>query len=168
VQEGIDVAFRMGPMPDSSLTARKIGSSPRAVMGAAAYFERSSKPTMPGELALHQAILYPHNGMTDVWAFQRDGSEVSVTVKSRLRITAAEGIRAAILAGAGLTIASEWMFGPELADGTVQRALTEWQLPPIDLWAVYPAGRIATAKARTFVSFVENLLAEAAATRPLS
>jgi DNA-binding transcriptional LysR family regulator len=166
VQEGIDVALRMGLMPDSSLTARKIGSSPRAVMGAADYFARFGKPTMPGELALHQTILYPHNGMTDVWAFQRDGSEVSVTVKSRLHITAAEGIRAAVLAGAGLTVASEWMFGAELADGTVQRVLTEWQLPPIDLWAVYPAGRVATAKARTFVSFVENLLAEAVAATP--
>jgi DNA-binding transcriptional LysR family regulator len=164
VQEGIDVALRMGPMPDSSLTARKIGASPRAVMGTAAYFEQSGKPTIPGELALHQAVVYPNIGATDVWAFRRDGSEVAVTVKSRLRITAAEGVRAAILAGAGLTIASEWMFVPELADGTVQRALTEWELPPIDLWAVYPAGRAATAKARTFVSFVENLLAERATT----
>jgi DNA-binding transcriptional LysR family regulator len=86
------------------------------------------------------------------------------TVKSRLRITAAEGVRAAILAGAGLTIASEWMFVSELADGTVQRALTEWELSPIDLWAVYPAGRTATAKARTFVSFVEHLLTSAAGT----
>ena len=168
VQEGIDVALRMGTMPDSSLTARKIGSSPRSVMGAAAYFARSGKPTTPGELALHQTILYPHNGISDVWAFQRDGTEVSVTVKSRLRITAAEGIRAAILAGAGLTIASEWMFGPELADGTIERTLEEWRLPPVDLWAVYPAGRVATAKARAFVSFVENLLAEAPAPPPLS
>jgi DNA-binding transcriptional LysR family regulator len=133
-------------------------------MGTAAYFEQSGKPTIPGELALHQAVVYPNIGATDVWAFRRDGSEVAVTVKSRLRITAAEGVRAAILAGAGLTIASEWMFVPELADGTVQRALTEWELPPIDLWAVYPAGRVSTAKARTVVSFVENLLAKAAAT----
>jgi DNA-binding transcriptional LysR family regulator len=91
---------------------------------------------------------------------------VSVTVKSRMRITAAEGIRAAILAGAGLTLGSEWMFGPELADGTVQRALTDWRLPPVDLWAVYPAGRVATAKARTFVSFVESLLGDAAVPPP--
>jgi DNA-binding transcriptional LysR family regulator len=168
VQEGIDVALRMGPMPDSSLTAKKIGSSPRAVMGTAAYFEKSGKPTMPSELALHHAVIYSHRGGTDLWAFQRNGSEVSITVKSRLHITAAEGVRAAVLAGAGLTVASEWMFGPELADGTVQRALTEWQLPPIDLWAIYPAGRIATAKARTFVSFVENLLAEPIASPRLS
>jgi DNA-binding transcriptional LysR family regulator len=163
VQESIDVALRMGLMTDSGLTARKIGTSPRAVMGTAAYFERSGKPTVPGDLALHQAVVYPNIGATDVWAFRRDDSEVSVTVKSRLRITAAEGVRAAILAGAGLTIASEWMFVPELADGTVQRALTEWELPPVDLWAIYPSGRVATAKARAFVSFVENLLAEAAA-----
>jgi DNA-binding transcriptional LysR family regulator len=164
VQEGIDVALRMGPMSDSSLTARKIGTSPRAVMGSAAYFKQSGKPTMPGELALHQAVVYPNISATDVWAFRRDGSEVTVTVKSRLRITAAEGVRAAILAGAGLTIASDWMFVPELADGTVQRALAEWHLPPSELWAVYPAGRAATAKARAFVSFVENLLAEGAIT----
>jgi DNA-binding transcriptional LysR family regulator len=168
VQEGIDVALRMGSMPDSSLTAKKIGSGPRAVLGAAAYFERCGKPMLPGELALHQAIVYPHSGGSDVWAFRQEGSEVSVTVNSRLRITAAEGIRAAVLAGAGLTIASEWMFTPELADGTVQRALTEWQLPSIDLWAVYPAGRTATAKARTFVSFVEGLMAEAAASSRLA
>ena len=158
VQEGIDVALRMGAMPDSTLTARKIGASPRAVVGATSYFERAGKPTTPGELALHHAILYPHNNATDVWAFRRDGSEVTVTVKSRLRLTAAEGVRAAVLAGVGLTIASGYMFGAELADGTVERVLPEWELSPIELWAVYPAGRVATAKARTFVSFVENLL----------
>jgi DNA-binding transcriptional LysR family regulator len=168
VQEGIDVALCMGPMSDSSLTARKIGSSPRTVLGTSAYFEKFGMPMTPGELALHHAVIYSHPGGTDVWAFHRDGSEVSVTVKSRLHITAAEGIRAAVLAGAGITVASEWMFEAELADGTIQRALTGWQLPPIDLWAVYPAGRVATAKARTFVSFVENLLAEGVPTLRLS
>ena len=168
VEEGIDVALCMGPMSDSSLTARKIGSSPRAVVGTPAYFEKHGKPTSPAELALHHAVIYSHRGGMDVWAFRRDGSEVSVTVKSRLHISAAEGIRAAVLAGAGITAASEWMFQAELADGTIQRALTEWQLPPIDLWAVYPAGRVATAKAKTFVSFVENILAEAVATPRLS
>jgi DNA-binding transcriptional LysR family regulator len=164
VQEGIDVALRMGPMSDSSLTARKIGTSPRAVMGSAAYFKKSGTPMVPGDLALHQAVVYPNIGATDVWTFRRDGSEVSVTVKSRLRITAAEGVRAAIIAGAGLTIASEWMFEAELADGTVHRALTEWELPPVDLWAIYPGGRVATAKAKAFVTFVEDLLGGAAAT----
>lgn len=58
-----------------------------------------------------------------------------------------------------------WLFfvrNGELADSTFQRALTEWELPPVDLWPVYPAGPVATAKAKAFVSFVENLLAETA------
>lgn len=159
VQEGIDVGLRMGVLPDSSLTARKIATNPRAVIGAAAYFQRFGMPSTPAELVLHDAVVYPHNGGSDVWSFQRGGAEESVAVKSRLRITAAEGIRAAVLAGAGLTIASEWMFAPELEDGTVQRALTDWRLPGVDLWAVFPAGRAATAKARTFVAFVETLMA---------
>jgi DNA-binding transcriptional LysR family regulator len=162
VQEGVDVALRMGTMPDSSLTARKIASSPRAVLASAEYFERRGKPKTPSELALHQVIVYPHSGGGAVWTFRQNGSEVSVTVNSRLKITAAEGVRAAVLAGGGLTIASEWMFTPELADGAVERALTDWRLPTIDLWAVYPAGRVSTAKARMFVSFVESLMAEAA------
>jgi DNA-binding transcriptional LysR family regulator len=168
VQEGIDVALRMGTQVDSSLTARKLGSSPRAVFATAEYFAKYGKPTMPSDLALHHALVYSHAGGTDLWTFRRDGSEVLVKVNSRLRITAAEGIRAAMLAGAGLTIASEWMFVSELADGSVERALTDWVLPPIDLWAVYPAGRVATAKARTFISFVESLLAEAATVPTLS
>ncbi len=55
----------------------------------------------------------------------------------------------------GLAIASAWMFGPELASGAVKKVLTDWSLPAIDLWAVYPAGRMPSAKARAFAAFVE-------------
>ena len=67
-------------------------------------------------------------------------------------------MRAAVLADMGLAIASEWMFGPELENGSVRRVLEEWVLPPMDLWAVFPTGRMASAKARAFVAFVENVL----------
>ena len=66
------------------------------------------------------------------------------------RASAAEGIRAAVLAHMGLTIASDWMFAPELANGRVSRLLEDWSLPDIDLWAVFPTGRLVTAKARLF------------------
>ena len=75
-----------------------------------------------------------------------------------MRITAAEGVRALVLADAGLAIVSDWMFAPEIADGTVKTVLAGWELPPIHLWAVFPAGRSATTKARTFVSFVEEVM----------
>jgi DNA-binding transcriptional LysR family regulator len=73
-----------------------------------------------------------------------------------LRVTAAEGVRAAVLADIGLTIASEWMFSPELRSGAVRAVLLEWSLPALDLWAVLPTGRAAPAKARAFVDFFER------------
>jgi DNA-binding transcriptional LysR family regulator len=160
VQEGIDVALRMGRLPDSSLTARCIGRSKRVVVGTPAYFAAAGEPATPADLIAHQAIIYTQaGGGGDVWAFRQGTSETAVTVKGRLRLTAAEGVRAAVLVGAGIALASEWMFAPELADGTVKAVLTDWELSPIELWAVFPAGRVATMKARTFVSFVEQALA---------
>jgi DNA-binding transcriptional LysR family regulator len=96
----------------------------------------------------------------DAWAFgHADGTEVAVTVSGRVRVSAAEGMRAAVLADLGLAVASEWMFAPELADGSVQAVLTDWTLPGVDVWAVFPSGRMATTKARAFVAFVESLFA---------
>ena len=76
----------------------------------------------------------------------------------RVRCSAAEGVRAAVLAHLGLTVASDWMFAPELADGRVVRVLEDWALPDIDLWAVFPTGRLATAKARLFAAFVKEVM----------
>jgi DNA-binding transcriptional LysR family regulator len=59
----------------------------------------------------------------------------------------------------GLAVASAWMFAPELRQGAVQAVLQDWTLPPVDLWAVFPAGRLASAKARAFAAFVEQVLA---------
>ena len=155
VQEGIDVALRMGKLMDSMMTARRIARCKRFVLGTPSYFERAGTPSSPSELSEHQAVVYLQ-GEGSVWSFQRGGSELAVTVQSRLRVTAAEGVRAAVLADLGLTIASEWMFSPELKSGAVRAVLLEWTLPALDLWAVLPTGRAATAKARAFVDFFER------------
>jgi DNA-binding transcriptional LysR family regulator len=155
VQEGIDVALRMGKMMDSTLTARRIARCKRLVLGTPAYFDRAGTPSTPSELSKHQTVVYLQ-GEGSVWSFQRDSSELAVTVQSRLRVTAAEGVRAAVLADVGLAVASEWMFSPELRSGAVRAVLLEWSLPAMDLWAVLPTGRAATAKARAFVDFFER------------
>jgi DNA-binding transcriptional LysR family regulator len=155
VQEGIDVALRMGKLMDSTLTARRIARCKRLVLGTPAYFERAGTPCTPSELSMHQAVVYLQ-GEGSVWSFQRASSELAVTVQSRLRVTAAEGVRAAVLADVGLTIASEWMFSPEIRSGAVRAVLSEWSLPALDLWAVLPTGRAATAKARAFLDFFER------------
>jgi DNA-binding transcriptional LysR family regulator len=105
-------------------------------------------------------VIYTRRGAA--CTFRRNGAEITVTLKGRLRVTAAEGVRAAVLANAGIAIASEWMFAPEIADGTVKAVLRDWELPAIDLWAVYPAGRSATTKARTFTGFVQEVMHQAA------
>src|SRR6267378_8588386 len=93
VQEGIDVALRMGKMMDSTLPARRIARCKRLVLGTPAYFDRAGTPSTPSELSKHQAVVYLQEG--SVWSFRRDASELAVTVQSRLRVTAAEGVRAA-------------------------------------------------------------------------
>ncbi len=158
VQEGIDVALRMGQLADSTLTARRIASTRHVVVGTARYFERAGEPKAPGDLIAHEAVIYAQRGGGAVWTFRRGGAELAVTARGRLHVTAAEGVRAAVLANAGIAIASEWMFAPELADGTVKAVLEDWELPALDLWAVFPAGRTATTKARTFTSFVEEVM----------
>jgi len=158
VQEGIDVALRMGQLSDSSLTAKRIASGRHVVVGTPAYFERTGKPTAPGDLAAHQAVIYDQEAGGQDWTFQRDDAEIAVILKGRLRVSAAEGVRAAVLANAGIAVASEWMFSPEIADRTVQMVLQDWELPRIDLWAVFPAGRTATTKARTFTLFVQEVM----------
>jgi DNA-binding transcriptional LysR family regulator len=75
-------------------------------------------------------------------------------------------VRAAVCADLGVAIASAWMFAPELASGEVTAILADWDLAPIDLWAVYPSGRLASAKARAFTAFVEELMQAQGAPTP--
>lgn len=96
VQEGIDVALRMGQLSDSSLTAKRIASGRHVVVGTPAYFERTGKPTAPGDLAAHQAVIYDQEAGGQDWTFQRDDAEIAVILKGRLRVSAAEGVRAAV------------------------------------------------------------------------
>lgn len=158
-ENGIDVALRMGNLADSAMTARKIAVGRRLVVGTPAYFEEHGTPGSPAELLGHQAIVYDRAGGGESWSFKRGDAEVAVAVSGRLRVSAAEGVKAAVLANMGLAIASEWMFAPEVADGTVRAVLKDWTLEPLDLWAVFPSGRKASAKARAFVEFVESIMA---------
>ena len=159
IEEGIDIGLRFGPLPDSSLTVRKVATSRRLVLGAPAYFARNNIPITPNQLSGHAAVIYTQDrGGSDNWCFRRGGSEVPVSISGRLRVNSSEGLRAAVLGGMGLAITPEWMFAPELASGTVRTVLAEWNLPPSELWAVFPTGRMVNAKARAFAAFVETEL----------
>jgi len=154
--EGIDVSLRMGNLADSASVARKLATTRRSVLATRAYLERVPAPRVPADLARHETLVLSQ--LDNVWTFTRASTAVSVMVQGRVRFNAAEGIRAAVLADMGLAIASDWMFAPELAAGSVVRVLEKWTLPDIALWAVFPTGRLASAKARAFADFVEEIM----------
>jgi DNA-binding transcriptional LysR family regulator len=158
VEEGIDVAFRSGTLANSSLVARKIGEARRLVVATPRYFEKHGEPKSPGELMSHQTVVYTPDGGGTTWIFRQGSAETSVVVGGRVRVTAAEGLREAIFAHLGLAISSEWNFAPELAAGIVRPVLLDWDLPPLELRAVFPTGRMASAKTREFVAFVESCI----------
>jgi DNA-binding transcriptional LysR family regulator len=155
VAEGIDMTLRMGELADSAAVARKIATGRRSVVATPTYLDRHGVPQVPADIAAHQAIVYSQLG--NGWTFRKAGAEASVAVSGRVRFTAAEGIRAAVMADMGLAVTSDWMFWPELQNGDVIRVLEDWHLPDIDLWAVFPTGRLASAKARAFADFVETI-----------
>src|SRR3984893_5026363 len=161
VNEGIDVSLRMGAMPDSNMTARRIAEGRRIVVVTPAYLQRHGTPTSPGDLVSHQAVIYTPGGGGEPWTswtFRKATAEVSVVLQGRLKVTAAEGVREAVNGDMGLAVSSEGNFSPELRFGKVVAILEDWALPPTNLSAVYPTGRLASTKARAFVSFVEQYM----------
>lgn len=158
IEENIDVALRLGNLADSTMTARKIGQARRGVMGTPAYFARHGVPATPADLARHRAVIYAQGGGGAVWTFRKGDATETVTLDDYVRSTAAEGVRAAVHAGLGLCVTTEGMFQPDIAEGRIQLVLQDWVLPGIDLWAAFPTGRRASAKARAFAGFVETEL----------
>jgi DNA-binding transcriptional LysR family regulator len=154
IEEGIDVAFRTGVLADSTMVARKIGQSRRLAIGTPSYFEKAGVPSTPAELADHQAVIFPHRSSGATWLFRRGAAEETITLNNRLQISAVEGVREAVFAGLGLCIAAEWAFRPELNNARVKQVLPTWSPPALDLWAIFPTGRRASAKARAFAAFI--------------
>jgi DNA-binding transcriptional LysR family regulator len=156
VEFGIDIGLRVGQLSYSTLTARKIAQCKRIVIGTPSYFNAAGVPRIPADLATHQVIIYeqPLGGPT--WTFRKGAAEASVSLGGRVHLNTTVGVRECVLAHLGLTIASEWMFAPELEAKMVKPVLVDWSLPPVETWAIFPAGRQASARARAFVSFMKS------------
>jgi DNA-binding transcriptional LysR family regulator len=158
VASGIDVALRMTPLRDLTLPARKIATCRRRVMATPTYLAEHGRPESPSELAEHQAVVYEQRLGGPTWVFRKGNVEASATMTGRVHVSAAEGVREAVLAGMGYAIASEWMFTAEIRSGSVVSVLDDWALPDVELFVVFPTGRRASAKARAFAVFMENEL----------
>ncbi len=159
VNEGVDVAFRFGALPDSTATARSLGVTRRLLIASPAYLKKAGVPETPGSLAKHAMIIGPADGGRS-WSFQRNGSVMSVRVDGRLAISANEGAVAAALAGLGIVSNVIWGCRAELASGTLVRVLADWQMEVVELNAVFPAGRATKSSARAFATHLLNTVCE--------
>ncbi|WJH38272.1 LysR family transcriptional regulator (plasmid) [Aliirhizobium terrae] len=155
IEQGIDLALRMGQLDDSGYVAKRIGRCRRVVVGTPSYLAKHAAPHKPEDLTEHSMVVFSQGEGGERFTFKGPKGSKSVSVKPRLRINATEGIRSAVLAGAGLSIATEWMFEAELESGAVHKVLSDWVLPDLDLWAVMPGGRRISPKIRAFVEFIE-------------
>ena len=123
IEQGIDVAVRLGALPDSSLVARKIGNSRRVLVANPSYFERlpGGGPPLdhPRDLAAHNCIVYTEVTTQNAWEFQgRSGEIVHVRVAGNLQTNSSEVIRAAALSGLGICHVPDWLLSEELASGS--------------------------------------------------
>lgn len=156
VEEGIDVAIRAGPLDDSSMVATHLAAGRRLVVAAPSFWARHPPVRTPADIAPLPFIAYGASACD--WRFTHGGAAERVSLTARLTVSALEGVREAVFAEIGFAILSDWSSRDALADGRIETRLDAYALPSIDLWAVYPAGRQPTARARAFAAHVEAVL----------
>lgn len=159
VEDGFDVAIRIGQLSDSALVARRIGSSPRVTVATPDYLARCGEPYHPDELKAHACIVYAFQRSPNPWLFATNGEPTELAVGGPLRTNDAENVRAAVLAGLGIAQAPRWLFSAELADGKVRELLPRYTPRPTPIHAVFPAERPTAPKVRAFVDFVADAFA---------
>jgi DNA-binding transcriptional LysR family regulator len=153
VVDGIDVAFRLGALADSSLVSRHISSAPRVIVAAPSYLRDAPPIETPEDLQAHTIVVGP--GVTaPLLDLQRAERRVTVPAEGRVTCAANEGATALACAGIGLTVSSIWGVARELSTGALVQVLCDWRLPPVELHAVFPPGRTPRPAARACADFL--------------
>lgn len=161
VEQGIDVTVRIGDLADSTLIARRIGTARRVLLASRDYLRKlpASVPPLrhPQDLLAHNCIVYTELATRNEWTFIAGpganaplDSMVNVQASGNLQTNSSEVIRAAIIAGMGLSYSPTWLFEPELASGEVQILLPDWHARPVPIHLVSPPQRRNSAKVRAF------------------
>lgn len=153
VEEGIDTAFRMGRLTDSSLVSRILCKSPMLTVATPGYLKRSGIPRHPTELRDHEFIIYTESGKSHDIQYQENNEPLIIRADGRLLTNSTEGLRTALLAGLGIGRAPKWLVGDLLKDGQLVSVLEDFGMDPIDIHAIYPPGRHLPSKVRCFIDF---------------
>ena len=157
VEDGVDLAVRIGHLPDSSLVARQVGDMPRIVVASPDYLARRGEPNTPAAIAAHETIQFGATAAPPDWRFVEDGREVRVASTPRFTTNSSDAAIQYAEAGGGLTRVMFYQAAAALKAGRLKIVLAKFEEPPLPIHLVYPTSRLLSAKVRTFVDLVTEI-----------
>lgn len=157
VEEGMDLAIRIGAIGNLNLVARRIGSARQLLCASPDYLTRRGTPGTPEELAGHDCLSYSYAADNNVWNFRDTaGNEHKTRVTGPVLANNGTVLAELAAAGLGVTFAPDFIATPLIDDGRLQILLPDWEPEPLPICAVYPSRRHLSAKVRSFVDFLGN------------
>jgi DNA-binding transcriptional LysR family regulator len=167
MEDHVDVALRIGALPDSSLMATRIGVIRRVVCASPAYFAARGVPKTLADLAAHDCIGFDVLTTAEAWTFEQGRSEISVPISARLTVTTAEAVVDAAISGVGIARVLSYQAAHALRDRRLALALVDFEPAPWPVHLVYTGGRMLPLKLRAFLDFaaprLKDRLAESGA-----
>jgi DNA-binding transcriptional LysR family regulator len=155
VEEGIDVALRIGRLADTSFMARKIGEDKRVICAAPSYLARHGTPQRPGDLARHNCIVSRDHPYLNRWSFKVDGRPLEIDVRGRVAVTEGEAQMQLALQGVGIVRVTRLTLTQAIRDGSLVPLLSEFSAEEaVNIHAVYPHRRHLAPKVPAFVNFL--------------
>lgn len=154
VEEGFDLAVRIGALPQSDLIARKIGAVRGYLCASPGYLARAGTPASPADLSAHACLGYTLSGSSEQWRLEGPGGDTAVPVAGPIKADNGDMLRLAAVAGAGIVFQPYFIVADDLAAGRLVRVLPDWQSGEMGLYAVYPSRKHLSAKVRTFIDFL--------------
>lgn len=154
VEEGIDIAVRIGHLPDSSLVARAVGDMRRMVVASPDYLAAHGEPRHPSEIAAHRTVHFGALSAAPDWRFVEYGREVRVACAPRFTTNSADAAIYHVEQGGGLTRVLAYQAAEGLASGRLKAVLVDYEIAPLPIHLVYPTSRLSSAKVRAFVDLV--------------
>lgn len=157
VDEGFDLAIRIGELPDSSLVARRLGPCRHVVCGSPEYFARNGVPQSPEDLAGHPVLIYRYQDAPAEWRLlDSDGNYHQVAINSRLQMNNSLALREALLKGGGVTLTPTFVVGADIRAGRLMAVLTAYKTLEVSVYAVYPQRKHLSPKVRALVDFLSD------------
>ena len=151
IKDAVDVAIRIGRLPDSTATARLLAVITRVVVASPDYLARHGIPETPEDLTRHRIVIGPAAAVPTAWRFQLDGTESVIRLEPHFSTDENDGAMAAVVAGFGITSTSFWASRAALERGALVRLLPAWALAGIPVHAYFPMGQATRAAARAVI-----------------